>query len=154
MRLKNLTFLLFILGVAACSAPQEPIFIGFKDIKTTTISTKKITVTAQAQFHNPNTLAGEVTATDIEVMVNDVPAGNIEQDLTIPVAASSAFSIPLTFTMAPKDIYENDRNGALGGIINAVLTKKVNVHYLGTVKMKIAGFPYTLEVDHEEEVRL
>ena len=147
-------YFLLISTILGCSAPQEPIFKNFANIKTSNISTKKITITADALFHNPNTMGGEVTSTDIEVIVNDIPAGKINQDLAIPVPAGAAFSIPLTVNVSPKDIYENDRGGALGGIVNAVLKKKVDVHYKGTVKMKIAGFPYTLEVDYEEEVRL
>lgn len=151
--MKYLTLLLLVLLFVGCSAPQEPIFKGFRNIKTTTVSTKKITVTGNAVFQNPNTLGGEVVATNIEVMVNDISAGIIAQDLAIPVPASLEFAIPLTFNIAPRDLYENDRNGTLGGIINAVFNKKVDLHYLGTVQMKIAGFPHTLEVDHEEEVK-
>ena len=154
MTLRNFTLLLLTSVIFGCSAPQQPIFKSFSNIKSTNVSSKNITITANALFHNPNAMGGEVTATDIEVIINDVTAGKINQDLAIPVPANAAFSVPLTVTVSPKDIYENDRNGALGGIINAVLTKKVDVHYKGTVKMKIAGFPYTLDVDYEEEVRL
>ena len=154
MFLRNFTFLLLISAILACNAPQEPVFKRFANIKSTNISTKNITITADALFQNPNTLGGEVTATDIEVIVNDVPAGKINQDLAIPVPANAEFIVPLTATISPKDIYDKDRGGALGGIVNAVLKKKVDVHYKGTVKMKIAGFPYTLKVDYEEEVRL
>jgi len=154
MSLRNLTYLLFISAILGCSAPQQPVFKSFANIKSKNVSTKNITITADALFHNPNTMGGEVTATDIEVIVNDVSAGKINQDLAIPVPAQAEFSIPLTVNVSPKDIYENDRNGALSGIINAVLNKKVDVHYKGTVKMNIAGFPYTLKVEYEEEVRL
>ncbi len=146
--------MLFIGAILGCSAPQKPVFKSFDNIKSTNISTKNITITADALFHNPNTMGGEVTATDIEVIANDVSAGRINQDLAIPIPARSAFSVPLTVTVSLKDIYENDRGGALGGIVNAVLKKRVDIHYKGTVKMKIAGFPYTLEVDYEEVVRL
>ncbi|MEL7220678.1 MAG: hypothetical protein AAGJ93_05120, partial [Bacteroidota bacterium] len=81
-------------------------------------------------------------------------AAKIVQDVAIDVPANSEFTIPLTFDAAPKDIFENDRNGVIGGILNAALSRKVDVHYRGEVVMKIAGIPYTLPIDYEEEVKL
>lgn len=146
--------LLCLFTTTSCSRPQEPIYKGFEGLKASTISTKRITLSGEAVYHNPNALGGEVTSTDIEVIVNDIPAAKIEQTMSIPVPATAEFGIPLECNISPKDIYENDRNGALGGIINAVLTKKVDVQYRGQIVVKIAGFSYTMPVDYEEEVAL
>ena len=118
------------------------------------ISTKRITLSGEAIYHNPNSINGEVVSTDITVKVNDIPAAEIQQTTSIPVPAVAEFSLPLVCNISPKTIFDNDRNGALGGIINAVLTRKADVHYLGEIVVKIAGITFTLPIDVEEEVEL
>lgn len=147
-------YLLFLLlfCTLSCSGPQEPVYKGFEGLKANTISTKRISLSGEAVYHNPNAIGGEVVSTDIEVIVNDVLAATIEQENSIPVPATAEFRLPLVCNISPKDIFESDRNGTLGGIINAVLSQKVDVHYLGEIKMKIAGVTFTLPVDFEEEV--
>lgn len=152
--LRKTCYLLLILFTIACSGPQEPIFKKVDNIRSTSVSTKKVTITADAIYHNPNSLGGELSGIDIEVEVNGVNAAKIVQDVAIDVPANSEFIIPLTFDAAPKDIFENDKNGVIGGILNAALSRKVDVHYRGEVQMKIAGIPYTLPIDYEEEVKL
>ena len=137
-----------------CSRPQEPIFKGVENLRATSISTKRITLQAEAVYHNPNTLGGQVVSTDIQVIANDIPAATIEQDSEIDIPATSEFRIPLTCNISPKDIYENDRSGALGGLLNAVLRKKIDVVYKGKILVRIAGFRYTLPIELEEEVVL
>lgn len=144
--------LLFL--VLSCARPQEPIYKGFEGLNAKTISTKRITLTGEAVYHNPNAFGGEVVSTDIEVFVNDVPAATISQEVSIPVPATAEFRLPLECNVSPKEIYENDRNGALGGIINAVLSKKVDVQYRGEIVVKLAGVSFTVPVEYEEQVEL
>ncbi|MEL6972609.1 MAG: hypothetical protein AAFZ63_23895 [Bacteroidota bacterium] len=153
-RLSYLVWLISMFTLVNCSGPQEPVYKGFSEINADMISTKRITLSGEAQYYNPNAFGGEVVSTDIQVVVNDIPAADIKQTTTIPVPAESDFSLPLVCNVAPKTIFENDRNGALGGIINAVLSRKVDVHYQGEIVVKFAGIPITLPVDVEEEVEL
>ena len=146
--------LFLLLLTLACSQPQEPIYKGFEGLKANTISTKRITLSGEAVYHNPNAFGGEVVSTDIQVIVNDVPAATIQQEVSIPVPATAEFRLPLTCNVSPKEIYENDRNGALGGIINAVLTRKVDVQYKGEIVVKIAGINFSTPIDYEEEVEI
>jgi hypothetical protein len=151
---KQICFLLLVFFLSACSAPQEPIFLKINNIRSTNVSTRKITITAEAVYHNPNSVGGELSAIDVQVEVNGIDAAKIIQDVAIAVPARSEFSVPLTFDAAPLDIFENDRNGVIGGILNAALSRKVMLHYRGEVSMKIAGIPYRLPIDYEEEVKL
>ena len=153
-RLSCLVLLSGLFTLLNCSGPQEPVYKGFSDIKADMISTKRITLSGEAQYYNPNALGGEVVSTDIQVIVNDIPAADIQQTTSIPVPAESDFSLPLICNIEPKTIFENDRNGALGGIINAVLSKKVDVHYQGEIVVKFAGVSFALPVDVEDEVEL
>ena len=146
--------LFLLLLTLACSQPQEPIYKGFEGLNANTISTKRITLSGEAVYHNPNAFGGEVVSTDIQVIVNDVPAATIQQEVSIPVPATAEFRLPLTCNVSPKEIYENDRNGALGGIINAVLTRKVDVQYKGEIVVKIAGINFSTPIDYEEEVEI
>ncbi|MEL7423144.1 MAG: hypothetical protein AAFN81_09150 [Bacteroidota bacterium] len=153
-RLPYLLLLSSMFTLFACSGPQEPVYKGFSDLNADMISTKRITLSGEAQYYNPNPFGGEVVSTDIKVTVNDIPAAEIEQTTSTPVPAEADFSLPLVCNIAPKTIFDNDRNGALGGIINAVLSRKADVHYQGEIVVKFAGVPITLPVDVEEEVEL
>lgn len=151
--LTNCTLLLLLLTLA-CSRPQEPVYTGFDQLKADMISTKRVTISGEAVYYNPNAFGGEVVSTDIQVIVNDVAAATIKQAVSIPVPPTAEFRLPLECNVSPKDIYENDRNGALGGLINAVLTKKVDVQYQGEIVVRLAGFSFSLPVEYEEEVIL
>jgi LEA14-like dessication related protein len=138
----------------ACTRPQEPIFKRLAELKATKVSTREITISGQAVYHNPNALGLTLTATDIEVFIEDLPVAHIQQDLAIEVPAQAEFRVPLTFRAKPQDIYQNDRNGLIGGAINALLNKQVEVHYQGSITVSMAGINYEAPIDYREEVAL
>ncbi len=143
-----------LLFLGACSGPQEPVFKKVENIRSEMISTGRISISGDALYFNPNTISGTVTATDITVFANDIDAATIEQSLEIEAPAQSEFRIPFTFTTTPRAILQQDAGGALGGILNAVLNKKVDLRYEGFVTIKVAGIPFNVEVDYEEEVEI
>lgn len=140
--------------VFSCTGPQEPIFTGMENLKVDMISTGRITITGDAVYHNPNAIGGTLTATAINVTVNEVEAATIEQNVEIPVPAQSEFRVPLTFNTTPREIFNRDAGGLLGGVVNALVDKKVNVHYEGQITVKLAGISYTAPIEYEEEVKI
>lgn len=144
----------FLLFTFSCSSPQEPVFKTLDNVKTTKANAQEITVTAEAVYFNPNGISLTLSATDIDVFANDVEVAKIAQDLAAEIPAKSEFRIPLTFSAKPRDIYQKDKGGLIGGALNALLNKKVDVRYSGTVTVKMLGIPYTSEIDYEEVVSL
>lgn len=154
------TFLYLLFGISlislvlSCTGPQEPIFTGMENLKVDMISTGRITITGDAVYHNPNAIGGTLTATSINVTVNEVEAATIDQNVEIPVPAQSEFRVPLTFNTTPREIFKRDAGGLLGGVVNALVDKKVKVHYDGQVTVKLAGIAYTAPIEYEEEVEI
>lgn len=152
--MKKLLFLLFIASFWSCTGPQEPVFLRLENAKATNISTKKITITADALFHNPNAIGGTLTATNIDVISNDVKIATVEQNIESILPAQAEFSIPLTFSTSPKELFQKDGKGILGGVINALLDKSVKLKYKGNLTFKLAGISFDSPIDLEEVVDL
>jgi len=140
--------------LTACTSPQEPIFKRLEGVKTSKLSTKEITITGQAIYHNPNGLGLTLEGTDIDVIVDGITVAKIQQDLEVKVPAQAEFSVPITFSAKPQDVYQANKGGVIGGAINALLNKKVKVRYQGTITVRIAGIKHTTPIDYEEEVAL
>lgn len=138
----------------SCSGPQEPKFLRLDHIKVSKISTKNINFTAEAIFHNPNVIGGSLSSTDILVLANGVEVATIAQNETAKIPANADFSVPFHFSTSPKKIFDDDSNGLLGGVINAVLKKSIDLHFKGNVHFKFAGVPFKTKIDLEEEVDL
>lgn len=136
--------------VFSCTAPQEPVFIGMDNLKVDMISTGRITVTGDAVYHNPNAIGGTLTATSIEVAVNEVGAATIDQNMEIPVPAQSEFRVPLLFNTTPREIFQRDAGGVLGGVVNALVDRKVAIRYKGWVVVNLGGVSLTVPIEHEE----
>ena len=147
-----LYFLLIILACSSCSKPQKPSFKKVRDIEVDMISTSRISIKAKAVYHNPNQIGGLLTKTEVKVQANDIEVADITQTLDTPIPAGSDFEIPLNFETSPKKIFESDKGGIIGSVINAVANRKIELHYKGHATISLAGIPYRIPVDYKEEV--
>ena len=152
--MKNIILLLITAAIWSCAGPQEPEFIRLEHIKAANISTKKINFTGDAIFRNPNAFGGYLTSTDIIVVTNGIEVARIEQHETTNIPANAAFSIPIHFSTSPKKLFETETNNMLGGVINALLKKSIDLQFKGRVHFKFSGIPFKTDVDFEEEVKL
>ncbi len=152
--MKKMLILLLIASIWSCTGPQEPVFLRLQDVKVTKISTRNITITGEALFHNPNAIGGTLVSTDIDVISNDVVIAQIAQEQATKLPTQAEFSIPLSFNTSPKELFDKNGKGVLGGVINALLDRTVKLQYKGKVKFKIAGLPFETPIEFEEEVEL
>ena len=146
-------FLLFSLltFLFACSQPMEPTFKEITSIEVEEIKGGNVTIAAEALYHNPNSLGGNLDGILIDVWANDNNIGKIDQELDVEIEANSEFTIPLVITF-PLSELTKDQGSLLGGLLKAVLDKKVDMEYKGNLKLSLAGIPFKVPVEVEEEV--
>jgi hypothetical protein len=70
------------------------------------------------------------------------------------VPAINEFLIPLKVVIPTKRIFENNKNGILGGLINSILAKKVKVQFKGNLKYTVFGFQKEFLIDKTEEIKI
>lgn len=152
--MKQVFWFLILLAPAlwSCEKPQDPKFKTVENLKITEFNDQEVVLEGDAVIHNPNAFSIEVIATEMDVKVNDVEVGKVRQNERTEVAGNSDFRVPLIVSFPPEKVI-NDK-GLLGGVLNAIFKKKVNVHYKGTITVSAVGLPIDVPVEAEKEMKL
>ena len=140
--------LIVLMLFAACEAPQRPEFKQIKNVKVQSLKQNKVTITADAEFHNPNVFGIKLTGIDLDVDIDGEKAGKVNNDQLTEVPAQKSFDVPLTFMFNPKEL----SGGAIGKAINIFMNKKMKVHFKGTVTVKALEMEFDIPVEDEREV--
>jgi hypothetical protein len=53
-----------------------------------------------------------------------------------------------------KKVFQNNKNGILGGLINSFLNKSIKVRFKGNLRYKVFGFSNTYPIDKIQEIKL
>ncbi|MBT7815395.1 MAG: hypothetical protein HN566_01500, partial [Polaribacter sp.] len=89
----------------------------------------------------------------IKVIVNGEEVAQVYAD-EFKVPARNDFSIPLKVMIPTKRIFENNKNGILGGLIASILKNKVKVQFKGNLKYAVFGFTKEFLVDKTQEMKI
>ena len=142
-----ITCLFFI----ACSKPEAPTFIKMENVEVQDVKGNQVYVTADAVFNNPNPVSGKLVDTDLKVIVNEIDMGTVQQDTTIAIPANSNFKVPVSIDFPLKKVFDN-KKGLLKGVLNALLDKKADVKYEGTITLNFLKVDFDVPVDYEGEL--
>ena len=146
------TFLIFIcLFFIACSKPTAPTFSKMEDVEVLDVKNGQVYVTANAIFNNPNPVSGKLVDTNLKVMVNEIDMGTVQQDTTTAIPANSDFKVPVNINFPLKKVFES-KKGLLKGVLNALIDKKANVKYEGTITLNFLKVDFDVPVDYEGEL--
>lgn len=152
--MKNLACLLVMFFlIAACSVKKKPTFIKVDDVKILSVKLDTIRLQANAYFKNENDIGGKIATDEIKVLVNGVQMAQVSSE-EFKVPANKEFSIPLKVVIPAKRVFENNKGGILGGLLNAVLNNTIKVQFIGTIKYKVLGFSNTYAIDKTEELKI
>lgn len=151
--LKLLSLSLLLAGVSACTKPSAPSFKKLQNVKITQARKDSITLTAQALYYNPNIIGGKVLGADINVFINDVPVGKLNQTEQIAIPKESEFEVPIAITFNPKQVFKNNR-GFLQQALKSFFKNELAVKYDGTATMEILNVPFKVPVNYTDTVRL
>ncbi|RSC93080.1 LEA type 2 family protein [Tenacibaculum singaporense] len=150
---KFIYFLPFLLLIISCSVKQKPIFLKVDDIKLLSASTDTIRVGANAYFENPNDIGGKIATDEIKVLIDEVEVAQVSSK-EFKVPARKEFHIPLKVVIPSKRVFENNKNGILGGVLNSLINQRLKIHFKGDLKYKVLGFSHVYPVDKVENVKI
>lgn len=148
MRKYAILLTLIVLSVS-CSVKEKPEFLAINNIKFIDATEKTVTISADANFKNPNSISGKLSTEKIDVFVNDVIIATLTSE-EFEVPAKDLFTIPLIVNVPTDSIFNTK---SFEGLIGSLFSKKVKVQYKGELKYKVFGFSHIYVVDKTEEVK-
>ncbi|MGC6285102.1 MAG: LEA type 2 family protein [Polaribacter sp.] len=152
MRKLAVLIILFI-GVFGCSISKKPVFLKVDDVQVVSVQSDTIRLKANAYFKNPNDVGGKIATDQIKVIVNGAELAQVSSE-EFKVPSRKDFTIPLSVVIPAKQVFENNRNGILGGLINTLLNKTIKIQFKGDLKYKVLGFSKVYPVDKTQEIKL
>ena len=150
---KVLYFLVLISVMSSCAVKKKPIFIKVDNVKIISVAADTIRLKAEAFFKNPNDVGGKISTDEIKVIINGAEVAQVSSE-EFKVPARKEFSIPLKVVIPAKRVFENNKNGILGGLINSILNKSIKVQFKGDLKYKVFGFSNVYPIDKTEEIKI
>ena len=138
---------LMCLLLTSCEKPNERIVL--RDIRDVMVdaSTDPM-LRANAVFYNPNDMHGRLRKIDVVIYVNGKKAAHVDQKLKTIIPAKGEFKVPLEVKLNIKELgFMDTLLGVLGG-------KKFEVRYEGKLKLTYKGFPFSVPVHYQNEVRV
>ncbi len=138
------------LALFNCSVKEKPQFINVENIKVLESTSKYVTLTADANFINPNDVGGNLKIDAIKVFINDNEMATVTTE-SFKVPAKNEFSIPLKANIPTDSIFSNKN---LGGLIGSLFSKKIKAQFKGDIIYKVLGFSYTYNVDKTDNVKI
>jgi LEA14-like dessication related protein len=103
---------------------------------------------AEAVFYNPNNMRMRLRKIEVVVFINGKKAAEIDQRLKTRIPAQGEFSVPLVVKLATKEL------GLLDTLLGVLGGKKIDVHYVGSLKVNYNAVPIRVPVDYKDEVRI
>ncbi len=151
--MKNILYFSFlVLLITSCSVQKEPIFIKVDNVKVISFASDTIKLKADAFFENPNDVGGKISTDEIKILINEKEVAQVfSEEFKVP--ARQEFSIPLIAHIPTKNILNSNKNGVLGGLLNSLLTNKVNVRIKGNLEYVVFGFKREFLVDKTQEIK-
>ena len=137
----------------SCSVKEYPVFIKVDNVKLIAATSDTIRLQANAYFKNPNDVSGKISTDEIKVIINGAEVAQVSSD-EFKVPARNEFSITLNIVIPSKRIFENNKNGILGGLINSIFKKSIKVTFKGNLKYKVFGFSNTYPVDMTKDLKI
>jgi len=148
-------FILFaaLLILAGCAVTKKPVFVKVDNVKIIDLSSKTITLGADAFFKNPNDIGGKFYTDSIQVWVNGAKLAKVSSE-PFKIPARKQFAIPMVVEIPIKRVFENNRNGILGGLVDSFLNKSIKVRYVGNLYFRTLGFSKTFPVNTVQEIKI
>ncbi|MGH1385234.1 LEA type 2 family protein [Kordia sp.] len=151
--MKKLIIIPILLLLISCSVREKPLFVKVDNMKVVSSTLENIVLTADAYFINQNDIGGSMESKNIDVIINNVKVAQMSSEM-FEVPAGEEFTIPLKVVVPTKKVLGSNENGVLGGILNSIINKKINVQYKGIITYHKLGFSYDYEVDTTQEIKI
>jgi LEA14-like dessication related protein len=141
--------LIIATGLTACNKPASPQFKYIDNVAVNIESLSSANLHAEAVLYNPNKNSITIKRADIDILVDDKIIAVLEQDFDIKVQPNADFTIPLDVKIRLKDLNLN----AIGSALGLLGDSGKEIHYLGKIKVKAYGVPFSVKVDYKDTIQ-
>ncbi|WP_439132300.1 LEA type 2 family protein [Polaribacter sp.] len=150
---KTFYFLVLCIGILSCSINKKPVFIKVDNLKLISVKKDTIRLKANAFFQNPNDVSGTIATDEIKIYVNGAAVAQVSSD-EFKVPARNEFTVPLKVVIPTREIFKNNKNGILGGLLNSVLNKSIEIQFKGNLQYKVFGYASNYPVDITQNLKI
>lgn len=140
-----------VLSVASCQTITEPYPKSFTPISIEKIDLSEVVLQAEMTYFNPNPIGGRLKEVYLNVYANEVYVSDVTQDLDTEIKPNAEFIIPIEITVPVKSLLSKD-SGLIGGLVNALTSRKVKVKYSGTATINFAKVDIDVVISKEDEL--
>jgi LEA14-like dessication related protein len=142
--------LLVLTGLSACDKPESPQFLYLENIVVELESLSSANLHAEAILHNPNKNTITIKSAQIDILMQDKVIAVLEKDFDIKAKGNTDFTIPLDVKIKLKDLNLN----AIGTAFGLFGGKGQEIRYLGKIKVKAYGVPFSVKVDYIDNINI
>ena len=151
MKYLGLSLVCFVLIVSTGCSFKDPItFTRIEGVKLAGINSTYLNVKAEAVFNNPNTVRGKLKRVELMVLIKQDTVAKLSQAESLKIQKDSEFRVPLNIKLAMKDL----QKGLLSNAISMLTRKKLNLRFVGEIKVSTSGFSRRVPVDYTVDVKL
>jgi len=154
---KNLLFMkkmmlisVFFSLLLNCTVTDKPKFIGIENIKVLDSNIKTITLSADANFINPNDVGGTLKTDDLRVYINEIEVAKFEAK-SFDVPSKKSFIIPLTVAVATDSIIDKK---SIAGLLGSLISQRLKVQYKGKIDYKVLGYSSSYDIDKTQNIKV
>jgi LEA14-like dessication related protein len=148
--MRNLIYIVLLIGVVSCSTPEAPELKYLENVQVNLESFEEARLHADALLYNPNKNAVIIKSADIDVLMENKSIGKLDMEYNIKVEGYSDFQVPLDIDIKLKDLNLN----AIGAAFGLMGKSGPELHFLGKIKVKAYGVPFSVKVDHKQKVNI
>ena len=133
-----------------CKVTEKPEFISLENIKVVDSNIGTITLSADANFINPNDLGGNLKTDNMKVYINGTEVANFETK-NFEVPSNKNFTIPLKVAVATDSIINNKN---IGGLLGSLISQRLKVRFKGEIDYKVFGYSSSYSVDKTQNIKV
>ena len=133
--------------IAGCVPKEQVVLRSIHITEVEPMANGNALLKATAIFYNPNTTRMRLKEIDIEIFVDGKKAAQVDQQLSSLIKGNSEFTVPLEVQLNLKEV------GLLDTLLSFLGGKGHEIQFIGTLKMKVNGFPVKAPVNQKEEFK-
>lgn len=137
-----------VMCFGACKRPEEDIVFKYVQGVVVDATDKDPRLKANAVFFNPNDMKGKLKKIELDIYIEGKKAGKVDQKLALLIPANSEFTVPLEVKLDLKEM------GLMNTLFSILGAKKMDVRYVGSIRLNYRGIPINVPVDYKSEIRI
>ncbi len=148
---KKLVFLsLIVLLLNGCAQPESPELRSIGEVEIKMISLSTVRLKSEAILYNPNKSSMVLKESAIDIELDGKKIASVNKQFDLKIARESEFTVPIEV-----DIQLSDLNlDALGAAFGLLSNKGREIHFVGKIKVRTYGVPFTIPVDYTENLKI